>query len=209
MSYIVHLDNFIEIGNRIKFIRKLANIEQQELAKLAQISRVALSYYEKGAGRFKLTYKAAVKITEGLKLKGIICTPEWIITGEGEQPSLLQGININSDKQNSIKEKEIKLFLTHPESVVIEIESDALLPFLKEGDYVGGIWIPSHKLEKEELCIIDIYNKFEARNVISSKQHPDSFDLAFTTFIENEKSPFELKAVKINRFAPIIRFWRK
>jgi hypothetical protein len=158
-------ENVIE---RIKASRSIAGYaSRKEFCFKFGISYDTLDAWERGKN--PLTLKGAKRIVEALKSVGVYCSEEWLMEGKGFSPrpmnEITSEINTNSFDSLSTLEKNLKLsteiatFTTLNESSIVTlITDDSMLPFYKEGDYVGGIRLKGPEIEKaiDKKCIIEL-----------------------------------------------------
>ena len=150
----------ISTGRRIKMARTLAGISRKDLEDKYGISMHTLQSWE--LGRNPLTEKAASRLVEIFYSAGISCSVQWLISGLGKSPTLLDSefahypIVDNTiapllAQENSIQ-KEINFFKNNnPNAIVIMVSDDTMEPVYSTGDFVGGIQY--RDLNKINACI--------------------------------------------------------
>lgn len=197
----------IERGRRLKKLRALAGLTMNELAELAGVSRVAISYWE-NASPAGLSAKGAHKVVNALQKEKIYCTFEWLWEGVGEDPQYAAmkfygGENIDSVDMLFSTSKEIEFFLrTNSQAVVVKVDNAALWPTFEFNDIVGGTWQPIAALRSEGFCIVTLNDVNQVRWV---KKINKIVQLSFTPYVTSES---EIEKVEMANVAPIIRVWR-
>jgi transcriptional regulator with XRE-family HTH domain len=201
----------------------MANLGRNELASLAGVTSTSISYWEH-ASASPMSLTSMSKIIKGLAKANIHCTISWLATGEGDLPfdttkfadkpadftkNKASFSHISSKDQPSL-EKEIEFFkYTNSLPVIKEIKKNIMLPILEIGDIVGGVWKSIDSLQKnEELCIVEIEGELDLR-IVKKIDNSHLFDVKYISYDSNEKNPFYIKSIKLERLAPIIRVWRK
>lgn len=154
----------IERGNRLKLCRSMLQKTLKELGAMHQVSIGSLSNWESGTS--SISEKNVHKIIGLLASEGLICTKEWLLEGTGDAPYLYASTPHNLDKKEEPFDltsqflffKEIEAFKkTHPEMLITLIKDDSMHPFLKTGDYVGGIILAKtdYIMEQGNICIVE------------------------------------------------------
>lgn len=147
-------------GHRLRMARAITGLSKQELQDKIGISALMLEIWE--TGRVELTEKNAIRVSDSLKLAGISCSSEWLLSGNGSPPRImdmlektmcfsdidipLQYINTDAKKDNvslllneDIR-KELNFFMAiHKKSVFHIISKDFFHQQYKVGDCVAGI----------------------------------------------------------------------
>lgn len=133
-------------GDRLKFIRNFLGQSRSEFSTYFNLSINTLKSQESNV--LPLTEKSAGKIVQALLKKGVPCSRNWLLSGEGNPEFVnlistqesLSDLKIESFKQEQAISYEIQTFKKHnPHPIVVIISDDALLPHYEVGDYVGGI----------------------------------------------------------------------
>lgn len=155
----------IERGLRLKLCRSMLKKTLKELGATSQVSIGSLSNWESGSST--ISEKNVDKILNFLAAEGLICSKEWLLEGTGEAPYLYASALSNEEKNRETFDltdqflffKEIETFKRgHPEMVIMLVRDEAMLPFLRIGDYVGGAIIPRSDYAKEQgtVCIVEV-----------------------------------------------------
>lgn len=213
-------------GERLRRARVLAGLTtRREFEKKHHISANTLQGWEQGKN--PLSEKGAKRVVEAFNREGLICTPEWLLHGTGMPPRpyemLRVGVNspevdLNSDidKLNLREEesiyKETQLFKEqYPGAIVIAVSDDSMLPYFKEGDYVGGVQVAANDIEKfiNELCILELESNLILPRLL---QHGSREGHLYTASCMNptcKTAPLNLIDVKVICAAPIVWHRRK
>lgn len=168
-----------EIGKRIRFIRRMIGITRQTLSAKYDIEYVTISLWE--TGKTTITDKIIHQCVQIFLKEGIDCTVDWIRTGNGENPILINSEKsiIEHLKQKETFNQEFQFFLdvesykeNNPASLLHQIKNKAMSPFLSVGDVVGGRKITEEEFHKahSRKCILSIEDgKFMVRNLFIRK----------------------------------------
>jgi transcriptional regulator with XRE-family HTH domain len=131
------------IGDRITYCRSTIGLTRKELSELwGEASVPTLSRWE--LDNIEPTQKKLALISEFFCSKGLIVSPNWIHSGEGISPSLLNMKEFAEDDFDDICEQN---FLTLNQKIknfsYYKVTSNFFSPTMHYGDYVGGIKIES------------------------------------------------------------------
>ena len=120
-------------GDRLIYLRKMIKSSRREIEKLTngKVKMSALSQIE--SSRNTLTIENALSILCGLKSKGIVCTLDWLYTGEGMPPKKIDAMN---NPFNMLEEANF-FVEKNPECSVSIINDNCLSPDVSVGDYMG------------------------------------------------------------------------
>ena len=120
-------------GDRLIYLRKMIKSSRREIEKLTngKVKMSALSQIE--SSRNTLTIENALSILCGLKSKGIVCTLDWLYTGEGMPP---KKIDVMNNPFNMLEEANF-FVEKNPECSVSIINDNCLSPDVSVGDYMG------------------------------------------------------------------------
>ncbi|MDR2268461.1 MAG: helix-turn-helix domain-containing protein [Holosporaceae bacterium] len=150
-------------GRRLRMARALSGFSRQEFYEKIGIATSTIDTWE--SGRVELTEKSAFRVCAALRKAGIYCTGEWLLTGNGvpprmmdelEKSMILSGNSWITDNEeeipNSLKSKKNNLltneyvrrelsFFTnlHKNSVFHIVEEDFLNSRFRPGDCVAGV----------------------------------------------------------------------
>ncbi len=214
-------------GDRLRRARVLAGLTtRREFEKKHRISANTLQGWEQGKN--PLSEKGAKRVVEAFNHEGLICTPEWLLYGTGMPPRpyemLRVGMNaqaaldLNSDiDQLNLREeesiyKETQLFKEqYPGSIVIAVTDDSMLPYFKEGDYVGGVQVANEDIAKfvNELCILELDSNLILPRLLQKGSRDGHLYTASCMNPTSKSAPLNLIDVKVVSAAPIIWHRRK
>ena len=160
-------------GNRLKYIRNLVNLSRKDFCLRFDLNFHTYKSWEldKMSG---LSVQASEKISALVHDLGVIVHPDWLITGNGMKPYLVNQ-EIQDISQGQLN-REIEIF-THSASNIslYTINDDAMLPYLKVGDIVGAVMYQNHSIVEKmdkELCLIDLKNNHRICRLFN---HPGKF----------------------------------
>lgn len=137
-------------GQRLQRLRHLANLKRAEVAaKYDSIKFNTLRNWE--LGEYKgIPRKSAEKMLLIYEQEGIICTLDWLMTGRGIGPRIIDKTNLkNPDNNQTPKKKQqqekqiiqelLNFRNTTPNSTDYFVNNDNMSPCFLPGDYLGGI----------------------------------------------------------------------
>lgn len=202
-------DSLEAVGMRLKFLRTMAKLNRIELAEKANVGRTSITCWEH-AQTSAMTHKSRAKILKAISDCGVNCTDEWLLTGRGPNPTLKNIThNLKNEFSNSSINDEIELFKNkNSRAVIYELPDNTLSPIYKKGDIVGGIWRSVSELSSCNICILEINNQLEVRQL--SKSTKEGYYIAsFLSIDEHSSKPFELRDIKLTSIAQISRVWRR
>lgn len=126
-------------GNRIKFARSILRLTRREFEQLHEISVNTLQSWE--SDKNDLTKKGAQKLNNAFVKSGLLCTEDWLMTGKGQLPTLLENA---FELPNKFDEdfcilREIEAFKAiNPDPIVVIMSDNGMEPLYCIGEYVGG-----------------------------------------------------------------------
>lgn len=140
-------------GERVKKLRNMANLTRRAMCEKSTIKPQTLIGWEI-ARHGGLSKVGANKVISRVAQEGVICTPEWLLHGIGQGPTIIPDYDqtaaivqpdrtaINDvhhdETQNIIK--ELQLFKKqHNNTIEFIVKDDAMLPVFTPGDYIAGI----------------------------------------------------------------------
>lgn len=150
-------------GERVRRLRNMANLSRQDMCKNGDFKIDTLIGWEV-ARHGGLSEKGAQKVLERVALEGVICSPEWLLQGMGNGPTIVCNIDINNNQEDLCNDEynileELSLFKKHySQAIDYLITDDAMSPVYNSGDRVAGIICPQDKLNKiiGQDCIIKL-----------------------------------------------------
>lgn len=159
-----------KISGRIKAARSIAGYsERKAFCSRFGFPLATLEAWERGKN--PLTLKGAKRLVDVLREVGIYCSEEWLREGTGISPRPLEELSdefkvsssasLHTLGENLKIAKEVSSFITLNEGAIVTIiRDDAMLPFYKKGDYVGGIKLMGPEIKKavNKKCIVELLN---------------------------------------------------
>jgi transcriptional regulator with XRE-family HTH domain len=145
-------------GGRIKLARNMLGLTRKDLQERFDISVNTLQSWE--SDKNILTDKGARKLNETFIRLGLLCSEDWLLTGRGTVPILLQGSSILPNEMNEdiCILREIEAFKAiNPNPVVVIIDDNGMGPIYSIGEFVGGNKKTNLQIEEliGENCIIE------------------------------------------------------
>lgn len=154
----------LEQVKRIKQLREMTGLSRRDFSKKAGIPHSSLQYWENPEEtEYKITLDAAQRLLIALRNFGVQCSEEWIQTGEGPSPYIINAIaiersvlkektaklDIGEGAENKDIEQELNLFLQkNKDAVATIIFDDAMSPRYIIGEVVAGIRVYETEMEK-------------------------------------------------------------
>src|SRR5436189_227089 len=137
-------------GERLKRVRRLANLSREEFCLDGETNVATLISWE--VGRFGgLSAKGASRVIARVAKEGVFCTPEWLLYEIGSGPEVkadfkkhnIQSEDIDTDttlssEDDSIIQEVILFRKLNKHAIDYIVEDDAMLPRYCIGDYVAG-----------------------------------------------------------------------
>lgn len=155
-------------GIRLKWLRRIANLNRREFAEKFHLNYETLKGWENGK-HGGIPLKQAQKLIFSLmKFSSIDCSTEWLVYGVGDGPQLLHPpsnasnhyaellFSIPDEEKNKIQ-KELHLILTHyPTALVFLIRHPTAIPHYTPGDIVAGLPLKPRDFRKSmgKVCLI-------------------------------------------------------
>lgn len=205
----------VGIGLRLKRARQMAGYSRDMLAEKASVGKSSITYWEHAKSK-PLSDKSMQKIITALQEAGVECSPAWILTGQDEPPRLKTKHDIVFTTPSGITGEmghlsmldEMKYFSnSNAGSVICKIEDNSMAPYFTKGDFVGGIWEASHKLDKPQICIVVFEEKLLVREIVNgTKEGFFHLQTLNKDFAKNYLG--KMQNIQLERFAPVVRFWR-
>lgn len=174
---IVHTSAQIK-GRRLRMSRALVGLSRQELYEKTGIATSTIDTWE--SGRVEVTEKSAERFCNAMKQLGVHCTIEWLLTGAGSPPRLMDdlektilvanghdsgGMNMPGNCAHSLMrsippfldgnfKKELRFFIGLHEHVMFHVvKEDCMNSRFRVGDCVAGI---EHDVKDLVGCIVII-----------------------------------------------------
>lgn len=203
-------ENAKEIGKRVLAARKLTGMSLHAFSKKYKLNYYTMRNWELGAS--VSSEKGIKNWCLCLRQEGVICSVEWVLTGQSGPPQKLAEPVDEEDfaargYEEEILKEEIEYFIERHrqaefEAVVCEVEDTSMMPLYHVGEYLGGVIIPKSEL-KLQAGVTYLFetekDKFAPRTAIQR-------DDAFLLFPTNLKYKIE-GLNKSMRIAKIV--WRR
>lgn len=148
---------------RIRVAIALTGLKTPVFSRKSGLNRATLWNWETGKTAFGMN--SAIRLVEALSQLNVECTPQWLLTGQGEPPHLRKSLKASrqelplfSDTTLSMLQ-ETKFFRSlNPDHVVVGVSDDSMSPFYENGDYVGALNIPLPELKKayNQYCVVSL-----------------------------------------------------
>jgi transcriptional regulator with XRE-family HTH domain len=214
-----HDESAVAVGRRLKRLRLMAGLTRDALAQEADVGITSISYWEHAKPHYNpMKPRSAIKVLEAVRRAGVECSERWLLTGVGPAPrlisgqpfdaALLDGDNETLNLAATLVDKELQLFTaSSPLAVTIQMEHNCMSPVIEKGDIVGGIWQAATSLNTEKICIVPVTEILQVRRVKKGTIE-NTYQLSYLAYDPAENTPFELKDIRLEKVAPIIRLWR-
>jgi transcriptional regulator with XRE-family HTH domain len=124
------------VGERLVNLRQAAGVSRDKLADYCKISSPTLRSWEIGART--LQPGTADLLASAFQNYGLLCTSDWILKGNGLNPLTKEAQN--SEEAYIAKEK-YRFESFYENSKIIRVADNHMSPFVKMGDFVGGICV--------------------------------------------------------------------
>lgn len=211
-------------GERLRRARILAGIStRREFEEKYLISANTLQGWEQGKN--PLSKKGAKRIIEALKNEGLICSLDWLLSGQGVPPRAFEmnkEVSAETDLENMLAQmhlqeeqaiyQELQTFKSHnPNPIIITISDDTMEPQFREGDYVAGVRLTKPEDIQRHLgepCIVELID----HTILARHLHTDTKLGYYTLSCTNHRSkqgPLTIANAQIISAAPILWHRRK
>ena len=137
-------DEVRQIGLRVKSVRVLSGLNQEEFALKHGIGHMSLKSWE--MGRATPRRDGMFHFLEAIKNEGICVEPSWIYHGTGLGPTYFSTIQrVNKKIESTYIESQIDLFTKEKISkghnpVIVTVDDESMIPEYKPGQIIGGIF---------------------------------------------------------------------
>jgi len=163
-------------GDRVKSVRILSGHTRKSFFEHFGIPIATIrSWEEPPTNRCGITKNGATRMCEAVHRCGLLCSPEWLLYGEGPGPTMIrlpqrkpQRELFTWNQEESII-KDIKSFKKHnPEAIVATIPDSTMTPFYHLGDYVAGIRRQGKDIKHLVgfNCIVEVNNQTLVRRMV-------------------------------------------
>jgi len=206
-----------ERGDRIKWLRRIANLDRRTFAEKYHLNYETLKGWENGK-HGGITQKRAQYVIQALKEKAHIeCSVEWLMYAVGEGPQIsyekdchhshYSELLAHFDKKERIQiQKELEVFSSsHKNIVATTVHDHSMEPCFQAGDIIAGVahYNDEAKSCEGKVCILhDLSGKFLLRKI---EKNPLSNKLTLIA-LNNQFKPKKivLDLLDIIAIAPVI-----
>jgi transcriptional regulator with XRE-family HTH domain len=188
------------VGERLVNLRQAAGIGRDKLAEHCKISSPTLRSWEIGART--LQPATAAVLASAFQNYGLLCTADWILKEEGLNP--LSEEALNSEEAYIAKEK-YRFESFHANAKIIQVKDNSMSPWIKEGDFVGGIFSKPTEATNfvGEVCIVETSQFGIQVRLVERSKTDGLYNLLSFSGKEN------IQGVELNSVAPIIFLRRR
>ena len=208
-------------GKRLRLIRKMSNLNLNDLANKYNFGISTIKYWECGKNQ-GLSAKGAKKIIKAIQSEGVTCSYAWLMDGIGLPPQFIDVCLSNKAKQSGVSDlntyaeeksigQEIALFCQSiADAITLSITDDGMEPIYSYNDSIGGKRIYDQDLNStiNKDCIVETEgNQILCRRVAQGNSK-DSFNL-YCINSSTKANPPNMYNVKLLSAAPISRIWKR
>lgn len=204
---------------RLRMIRKEVGLSRRAFSEKSGIPPRTIQNWEDEGGT-GLTIKGSEKIINSLKKMGLYCSPEWLLHGIGEMPTiqndadkrlrqLSPSITTKTETETEINDKvykEIDLLKKHENDIMdIRVSDNSMQPRFEEGDFVAGKCLYGEDICKaigKDCIVVTTGNKKMLRHVKKGST-ADYYNLISTNIYSDAKNLL-LEDVSIIMVAPVV-----
>ena len=203
-----------QIGKRVKYARMLTNLTMLEFSSKYQLNFHTLSSLE--GGRYYPSKEILSKLVEAFHTAGISCTTQWFLEGNGLSsdlmknsftPVLSEHFSKTDTKEDFSILEEIEYFKKKSTQIVISlVQDDAMLPWYKPGDFVGGKLVADEDFLTclGKFCLIELKPEFFVVRYLIKQEN--NFILSGINFQSKTCTPLLIRP-SVTRIAKI--FWHR
>jgi len=208
-------------GERLGHLRRSVRPKRKEFCEKHSINLNTLVAWERDQS--KISQKSLNALIEAFNNEGILCNPQWLLYGEGDQPTTIEDFsqkNVSSSKDVPIIrvnpkatiQNEAYLFTSNtPSSQLFEVLDDGMKPYLFEKDLLGCVPIfpESYKSEIGKICVAILStspNQYFVR-LLTNGTKPNRFNLCSINPLSKISEPviFNANVTKIYKILWIRR----
>ena len=145
-------DELRHIGFRIRAVRILTGLNQEEFSSKHDVPYISLKNWEQG--KFTPRSESVAIYLTAIESEGIQVDPDWLYFGSGPGPIYLDASTKTSKKpSSSVLDKYIALFKEQQISlglnpVISEVDDESMFPDFKTGDVLGGVFFSRQEFLK-------------------------------------------------------------
>ncbi|MBY0463048.1 MAG: helix-turn-helix domain-containing protein [Alphaproteobacteria bacterium] len=197
------LKHYETIGERVQALRRALGATRRDFSKKHNIPEPTLRILE--SAQADISSKQLHKLIKAFEAEGIICPQEWLLKGQGIEPSAAKGLVQREIDSMELDETllidpvlvEAACFQKYtPDSIVLQVTDEMMSPLYKRDDYVGGVKVSlsfSASLHKES-CIIELENGTKLIRIIHPGSKGHLFNLSCLNPNDPSKYPFYVDA---------------
>jgi transcriptional regulator with XRE-family HTH domain len=188
-------------GARLKSVRMLVAQSRSEFEKNLGISENTLAAWE--SGKAPLSQKGAQRFVEAVRKYNVHCTVAWLLHGTGLPPMTRHNKKMPSYASQSSEDhtetdeevalaKEIAAFQSnYSDAIVVLIVGDAMEPWYKHGDYVGGRKMAADKASSlvGSHCIVETESGDIFVRLLNRSKSPQAYILSSSNPHTTEENP--------------------
>lgn len=207
-------------GQRLLQLRELTGTDGKSLSRAVierkyGLSARTLKNWEYGHGT-GLTERGAREIISIYQKENISCSVPWLMLGKGSPPER-RPISMThrpmsaeiTDPINTISQEEKYFKSLHPEGTTFEVRDDAMIPFYRPGDIVGGV--RSYTEEIDKLLDCDCIVEIKTGEIWLRRLHRSTVPGQYNLYAINPSTKSErptLYGVEVLSAALVMRHWR-
>lgn len=166
--------NLEQVAGRIRSARGFVRMTRKDFCEKHGFNLHTVFTWE--AGKYLVRRPSLERFCKALAKEGVFCSPEWLLEGKGEGPTLVTAqknllaakakpkasLTDDSEEEQRIH-AEIKAFQSgykkaKVDAVVIQVADSAMSPYYEAGDYVGGRQVRDEDIKTllGKTCIVEI-----------------------------------------------------
>lgn len=205
--------NLKKIGERIKSARMQLGYSRKKFAEKYHFSSATLQAWEDG--KYTAPLKGIVKYINALDDAGLASSVDWFIHGVGVSPRPKEkSIGPSTEhhalepysslRKQSINDDSSFFEQSNPNSILVSITDDTMLPFFSPGDFVGGYFISKDIVGQYigSYCIVIIATGVILVRKLKLGTKADHFTLVSTN-LDSEVDTAFLTNCELQKIAPI------
>jgi len=208
-------------GKRLRLIRKMSNLNLNDLANKYNFGISTIKYWECGKNQ-GLSAKGAKKIIKAMQSEGVQCSYAWLMDGIGLPPQFVdvclsnkakpsESFDLNIYEEEKSIDQEIALFCKSiSDAITLNIFDDGMEPIYCYNDSIGGKRIYDQDLPSiiNKDCIVETADNQILCRRIAQGNDKDSFNL-YCINSSTKANPPNIYNVKLLSAAPISRIWKR
>lgn len=185
-SNAMKIENFKKAAARIRSARSLMALSRKDFCEKHDFSTSTIQAWEKG--RNVSSIKMLKRFCEALRGEGVLCTPEWLLNGDGTPAKLMSlstpfsasnsGSLENLSLEEKIAQSEVDSFCkiqkkNGREAIACKVNDDGMTPEFQRGDWVAGLVADNQKSLIGKTCIVEVSDKqYSVRRLMLDGNRP-------------------------------------